>query len=132
MRRLTGRGGSIINVSSSIVRNHSNPAFERVGNSESQHAVIDQSSHGFTANPILPNFPGVSESSAYLGDSNESYNAHHYAPQMADQLMYDSFLAGYLDNTFDPELLLYNSLEPMLPLSFGNPPDTERPDFPDS
>lgn len=124
MRRLTGRGGSIINVSSSIVRNHSNSAFERIGNSESQHgATIDESSHGFTANPILPNFPGIPESS-YPGNS-ESFNVHHYAPQMPDQLMYDSFLAGYLDNTFDPDLLLYNSLEPMLPLSFGNLPESD-------
>ncbi|RDW89989.1 fungal specific transcription factor domain-containing protein [Aspergillus mulundensis] len=112
MRRLTGRGGSIVNVSSSIAKNQRDlaaPGLPRI------------SSHARSSTDVL----GVAELSVQPTYFN-SDNAHDQLSQMPDQLMYDSFLAGYLDNTFDPDLLLYNSFEPLLPLSVEDSVENSR------
>ncbi|KAL4815669.1 fungal-specific transcription factor domain-containing protein [Aspergillus spinulosporus] len=106
MRRLTGRGGSIVNVSSSIAGNRRSLAA-----ASSPAPCIDSNA----ASSDILGFSELSTQPAY-------FSFHHaHDQQIADQLMYDSFIAGYLDSTFDPDLLLYNSLEPLLPLSVEEP-----------
>ncbi|KAL2844903.1 fungal-specific transcription factor domain-containing protein [Aspergillus pseudodeflectus] len=96
MRRLTGRGESIVSISSSIERDNRD-----------------------LAEPGPRRSPCPSRQAAPIFFLDHAYNAHiHDHPaQMPEPLIYDSVLAGYLDNTFDPDLQLYNSLEPLLPLS---------------
>ncbi|KAL4750709.1 hypothetical protein BDW72DRAFT_203713 [Aspergillus terricola var. indicus] len=102
MRRLTGRGGSIVNVSSSIARNRRGLAASGSPSTCTDSNATSSDLLGFSELNTLP---------AYFSFQ------HAHDPQMPDQPMYDSFIAGYLDSTFDPDLLLYNSLEPLLPLS---------------
>jgi hypothetical protein len=106
MRRLTGRGGSgsIVNVSSSVVGHSGNlvPASEpRPAETPSAQATLS--------------------SDATLAASTNAQPACFSNSQGPDQHLYDSFLAGYLDSSFDPDLQLYNTFGPILPLAF----DTE-------
>ncbi|KAL2818511.1 fungal-specific transcription factor domain-containing protein [Aspergillus cavernicola] len=132
MRRLTSRGGSIVNVSSSIARTSSNLASQGQFSSFESHRGIslDEISPRTDGNNLLSDRLHAWEPSAQSASFDDSHNAQSYSPQIADQVMYDSFLAGYLDNTFDPDLLLYSSLGPILPLSVGGSAETGKPSYP--
>lgn len=114
MRRLTEQGsavsgGSIVNVTSRIYDNqHGNgsPAGP-AGYSESgisDHGPAHFSSGADSNQAILGHQPGA----AHLPDPQVS----EFVPQTADQLVYDSFWAGWLDNTFEVDMILQNGFGP--------------------
>lgn len=99
MRRLTGQGsadGSIVNVSSSIAGNCTSSDLDET-------CPKDLSSHAFNGDS-----PDRCEPSTQANLHPDYFTQ----PAAADQLIYDSFSAGYgcLDNIFDVDLLLHNSM----------------------
>ncbi|KAJ0423512.1 fungal-specific transcription factor domain-containing protein [Aspergillus carlsbadensis] len=114
MRRLTGRGGSgaIVNVSSSIAGSQSDTV-------ASLGAGLPEALS--PAGPSLSHGAGVVDSNTQPASFDDS--------RRPDQLLYDSFVAGYLDNSFDPDLELYNTLGPMLPITLNNAFETGGADF---
>ncbi|KAB8255475.1 fungal-specific transcription factor domain-containing protein [Aspergillus pseudonomiae] len=112
LRRLTVQGSaSIINVSSSIANNRSNVALSARSNSSGLHqahspkqAILENSNR----NELM------SQASYIHGPQHRDLYPSGNLPQGADHIVYSSFWASYLDNTFDMDLLLHNSLGPTL------------------
>ncbi|GAB1193448.1 hypothetical protein APSETT444_002664 [Aspergillus pseudonomiae] len=112
LRRLTVQGSaSIINVSSSIANNRSNVALSARSNSSGLHqahspkqAILENSNR----NELM------SQASYIHGPQLRDLYPSGNLPQGADHIVYSSFWASYLDNTFDMDLLLHNSLGPTL------------------
>ncbi|KAL3448026.1 fungal-specific transcription factor domain-containing protein [Aspergillus insuetus] len=111
MRRLTGRGGSgsIVHVSSSIAGIHWNTI------PPSEPRPVE-----------TPSAQGTSSSDATLAANSNAQPAYFGDSQRPDELWYDSFLAGYLDNSFDPDLQLYNTLGSILPVAFDTETENGR------
>ncbi|CAG8093731.1 unnamed protein product [Penicillium salamii] len=125
IKRLTGlssgAGGSIISVTSNVVNDGGNTAawgdigsdFPHTTGSQnpSQPMNEPQSLHLRSDQGPQPPFIHRSEfGNIHAGDLS----------QLSDQVMNDSFWAGYVDNMFDSDLLLHESTGPL----FSLPPET--------
>lgn len=134
LRRLTGQGsrqgGSIMNVSSTIA-GHSSLAPSASVDSTEPHTLTNinpATTSRLPSNIILSELDSAEPShqpghdhEALLADNQPASNSS----QATEQVLYDTFLAGYIDQTFDPDLLLLNSLGSSLPFFPGGLPDTE-------
>lgn len=126
MRRLTGQGsnasgGSIINVSSSIASDRGNvaaPGHWGLLGLQQQHItspsrdssqIIDG---GHDTNRCEPGIQAARMNSFQSRDLHTS----DYFLQAADPFICDPFLAGYLDDTVDVDLLLHNNLGQTIPV----------------
>lgn len=121
MKRLTGlssgAGGSITNVTSIVVNNrgdiNSDLLQHRNGPPNASHSLDeDQSPYPRGEQGTQSNFLNRSE----FGN----LHAHGDILQLSDQVMNDSFWAGYVDNMFDSDLLLHESTGPLFSLPFEN------------
>lgn len=113
MRILTGQGsatgGSIVHVSSSIAssRNNNLVPSGHSGLPGLQHATSTQNiGNTFASNSYEPSTQSTRTNGSQAGD----LHTYDCFPQAADRLVYDSLWAGYLDNTFDTDMLLHNSI----------------------
>ncbi|RAH65213.1 uncharacterized protein BO66DRAFT_443203 [Aspergillus aculeatinus CBS 121060] len=135
LRRLIGQGsrqgGSIINVSSTIA-GHSSPAPSASVDSTEPHTLnnINPATASRRPSNVILSELDSAEPSHQPGHGHEALLADNQpasnSSQATEQVLYDTFLAGYIDQTFDPDLLVLNSLGSSLPFFPGGLPDTEE------
>ncbi|KAL6229262.1 hypothetical protein BDW75DRAFT_249973 [Aspergillus navahoensis] len=111
MRRLTGvEIGSVVNVPSSTAEDFDGVAFsEESASLTRSFSPGPVTSGNSTASDILPRFEPSFRSPL------AEFLVSGYTSLPADQLLYDPFPFGHIDNTFGPNMTLYNSLGPTLP-----------------
>ncbi|RAK71472.1 uncharacterized protein BO72DRAFT_473222 [Aspergillus fijiensis CBS 313.89] len=135
LRRLTGQGsrqgGSIVNVSSTIA-GHSSLAPSASVDSTEPHTLINinpPTASCLPSNAISSELDNT-ELSHQPGHDHEALLADNQPPsnfsQATEQVLYDTFLAGYIDQTFNSDLLVLNSLGSSLPFFPGGLPETEE------
>ena len=123
MKRLTGlssgAGGSITSVTSNVVNDRGNTALWSDMGSD-----LPQQTTSFPCAPNPMNGPqnlnmrdNQAAQSSFIHPS-EFGNIHTHGDllQLSDQVMNDSFWAGYVDNMFDSDLLLHESTGPIFSL----------------
>lgn len=129
MRRLTGQGsnasgGSIINVSSSIANDRGNvaaPGHWGLLGMQQQHIA----SPGRVSSQIADGGHDTDRCEAGIqptclnGLQSRDLHVPDYFLQAADPFICDPFLAGYLDDTVDVDLLLHSNLGQTLPVPSG-------------
>lgn len=127
MRRLTGQGshasgGSIINVSSSIASDRGNVAapghWGLLGLQQQQHITSPRRDSSQIINGGHSTDrcePGIQAACMNNFQSRDLHTSDNFL-QAADPFICDPFLAGYLDDTVDVDLLLHNNLGQTIPV----------------
>ncbi|KAF9891373.1 hypothetical protein FE257_004229 [Aspergillus nanangensis] len=113
MRRLTGQGGSssgsIVDVSARISSTGSNIAAAEVVEMPRLHRAVSPRGVVFgEGTQLVP--PHQEHERASRVDTRVHFPTPDHVPQAADQFVYDSLTAGYLDNIFDIDMFLRSGL----------------------